>query len=83
MLTVELPADEATLAAALEALQLAPDEVDDEFGLVPIDPAKGLYTLLVSEAAGARAGARRGAGPYANPAIEPFGPPKADKNPES
>ncbi len=77
MLTVELPAGDATLAVALETLGLHPDEVDDEFGLVPIDPAGGRYVILVSEAAGARAaGAGRAGGRYANPRIEPFGPPR-------
>ena len=78
MLTIELPPEEATLAAAREALGLAPDEVDDEFGLVPIDPASGTYALLATAAAGARtADAGRAAGPYANPPIEPYGPLRA------
>jgi hypothetical protein len=81
MLTVELPAAEATLTAALESLGLDPDEVDHEFGLVPIDAAQGKYVIVVSEAAGARAtGTGDAQGPYANPPIEPFGPPRTGED---
>lgn len=78
MLTVELSLANATLAAARELLDLAPDEVDEEFGLVPVNPVKGTYAILVTATAGSRAhGVSGAAGPYANPRIEPFGPPQA------
>lgn len=78
MVTVELSRADATLAAARDLLDLAPDEVDEDFGLVSIDPAKGTYAILVTATAGSRAhGVSGAAGPYANPRIEPFGPPQA------
>jgi hypothetical protein len=82
MLTVKLPSDQATLAEARRRLGLAEDEIDEEFGLVPLDPAQGLHAVVVSAEAGARASAAAGdtgevGGPYANPRIEPFGPPQS------
>jgi hypothetical protein len=81
MLTVKLAPDQANLAAARSRLGLAEDEIDEEFGLVPLDPPEGLYAVVVSADAGARASAAAGdsgevGGPYANPRIEPFGPPQ-------
>ncbi len=78
MVTVELPPERATLAAAREQLGLAEDEVDEDFGLVPLDPDRGTYAVLVRAEAGSRAAARPGAkGPYENPTIGPLGPPQA------
>jgi hypothetical protein len=82
MLTVKLPPGQATLDEARHRLGLAPGEVDEKFGLVPLDPAEGVYAVLVPAEAGARAAASAAGqagevgGPYANPPIEPFGPPK-------
>ena len=80
MLTLRLPAGQATLDEARKRLGLSEHEVDPKFGLVPLDPTEGTYAVLVSAEAGARAAASAGdtgevGGPYANPPIEPFGPP--------
>ncbi|WP_333771983.1 hypothetical protein [Streptomyces sp. IBSBF 3136] len=76
LVTVTLPAG-ATLEDALHRYGLTPDQVDEAYGLVSVDPAKGLYALLVSEDAAARLTGGPGAsGPYANPRIEPYGPPR-------
>ncbi|WP_203983998.1 hypothetical protein [Sphaerisporangium rufum] len=72
LVTVELPPG-ATLEQAAHALGLAEDEVDTGYGLVPLDPARGLYALRVTEEAGRRV--PPAAGPYADPTIEPYGPP--------
>ncbi|MRH90518.1 hypothetical protein GFY24_24250 [Nocardia sp. SYP-A9097] len=53
LLTLRLSAD-ATLADALKTLRLTEDEVDMPFGLVPVDPAAGLFALRVSDTAAAR-----------------------------
>ncbi|WP_311922382.1 hypothetical protein [Microbispora sp. H10836] len=79
LITVRLPAP-ATLEAAMRRLDLAEDEVDTAYGLVPVDPDRGLYVLRVTEDAGRRvgdsgAGAADG-GPYSDPPIEPYGPPR-------
>jgi len=70
MLTVELDPGAATPAEAAARLGIDRADIDEEFGVVSIDPEQHLYTVLVSEEAGARA--RRSA--YSNPRIEPFGP---------
>lgn len=72
LLTIRLSAH-ATLADALEALRLTADEVDMEFGLVPVDPEAGLFALRVSDAVAARlttAGFEH-VQVYADPRIEP------------
>lgn len=74
LITVHLPTG-ATLADARRELGLAEDEVDDAYGLVPLDPGQGLYALRVTEPAARRA-APPGGGPYSDPPIEPFGPPR-------
>ncbi|MCT9933350.1 hypothetical protein N5079_24355 [Planotetraspora sp. A-T 1434] len=79
LITVRLPRD-ATLESAMRKLELAEDEVDGSYGLVPIDPDEGLYALRVSEETGRRIHAAAGdsthyPGPYSNPRIEPYGPP--------
>ncbi len=81
MLTIKLPSERATLAEVRKRLGLAEDEIDEGFGLVALDPAAGLYAVVVAAEAGARASAAAGdtgevGGPYANPRIEPFGPPQ-------
>lgn len=74
LLTVRLPAD-TTLAAALRALHLADDEVDQAYGLVAVDPAQQLYALRVTERAATRvAAATSGAAEvFADPRIESAG----------
>jgi hypothetical protein len=79
MMTVELDPGAATVAAAAERLGIAPEQIDDDFGVVSIDPDQNLYTVLVDERAAAGAGGRPGVeGPFSNPRIEPFGPPRRD-----
>jgi hypothetical protein len=75
MVTLRLDPAQATLPAVMGILGLAPDEVDPGFGVVPIDPAEHLYTILVDEAAAARvADAPQVEGVFGNPRVEPFGP---------
>ncbi|RJL31612.1 hypothetical protein [Bailinhaonella thermotolerans] len=76
LITVRLPRG-ARLRDAMDRLELDRDEVDVEYGLVPVDPDDGLYALRVTRAAAVRAGQRPDAeGPFADPRIEPFGPPE-------
>ncbi len=80
LITVRLPRG-ATLEAAMRKLKLSEEEVDLDYGLVPIDPDSGLYGLRVTEEAGHRAGATATdsdgyAGPWSDPRIEPYGPPQ-------
>ena len=77
MLTVRLDPDRATLKEVQRRLGLSPDEIDDDFGVVNIDPEQNLYAIMVEEQTGARLSDDPDVkGPYANPRIEPFGPPQ-------
>ncbi|KUN79278.1 hypothetical protein [Streptomyces griseoruber] len=74
LITVDLPQG-ATFQQALDQLGLSAGEVDEEYGLVALDPDRGKYVLLVAESAAARQGwseAEGVSGPFADPKIEPF-----------
>jgi hypothetical protein len=76
MMTLRLDPTEANVASVKAKFGLRDDEIDSTFGVVCIDPAQNLYTILVDETTGAKLAGREGvSGPYANPKIEPFGPP--------
>lgn len=73
-----------TIEQICEKYGFSPDEVDNQYGVIEIDPRDHLYSILVEDAAVARVEpdwAERGndaglEGPFSNPMIEPFGPPK-------
>lgn len=77
MITVRLPGG-ATLADATRKLGLSEDDVDTGYGLVPIDPARGLYGLRVTDEAARKVGpaatGEADEGVRADPPIEPYGP---------
>ncbi|MFD0660810.1 hypothetical protein [Thermocatellispora tengchongensis] len=75
LLTVRLPPG-ATLADALARLELAEEDVDTAFGLVPIDPGTGLYAVRVAEEASHRAANTAG-----GPSPTPRSPPMALRDP--
>lgn len=73
MLSLELPADQASVAAVRRRLGLDAGDIDASFGVVPIDPDHGLYTILVTPEAAQRVQGTPGvSGPFANPPIEPI-----------
>jgi hypothetical protein len=77
MLTVKLDPERATLEDARERLGLEEGELDDDFGVVEIDPDQHQYAVLVDEKAAEQISGQPGVkGPFANPPIEPFGPPE-------
>lgn len=77
LLTVQLSADEANLAAAARRLAVSPAALDADFGVIAVDRGAGLYAVMVEESVVADATARPGVeGPYANPPIQHFGPPE-------
>ena len=58
-------------------LGLTGHELDDDFGVVEIDPAHHQYAVLVDGCAAERVkGASGVQGPFSNPRIEAFGPPR-------
>lgn len=76
MLTVSLDED-ASPASAAQKLHLGVDELDQDFGLVEIDPAGRVYAVLVDESKANEAATEEGVdGPFANPRIEAFGVPR-------
>ncbi len=62
---------------------LKPGEVDQQYGVVVLDAAESLYTVLISASAQKQVGNALSKSPkdsaegiFANPRIEPFGPPE-------
>ena len=79
MMTIKLPPDEANLDEVRRRMNLGPEEIDNDFGVVSIDPKKNLYAVMVEEKASQKLSEQNPKGvkgPYSNPRIEPFGPPK-------
>jgi hypothetical protein len=84
LMTVTVPPRGApSLGEAARQLGVAVEDMDAAFGVVPIDPDRGIYAVQV------RAGKLPGQqgvppkdyhGPWSNPRIEPFGPVHDDKN---
>jgi hypothetical protein len=78
MLTVSLDED-ASPASAAQKLHLGIDELDQDFGLVEIDPTEHVYAVLVDESRAHEAATEEGVGgPFANPPVEAFGVPRND-----
>ncbi|MCM6775876.1 hypothetical protein NDR87_17455 [Nocardia sp. CDC159] len=75
LLTVQLPQG-ATMSDALRELHLTENDVDTGYGLIPVDPATGLFALRVTDSAAARLTTNgTGATVFADPRIEPVGRP--------
>jgi hypothetical protein len=79
MMTLRSPAGPPSLAAIRERYGLRPEDLDERFGVVPIDPVDHAYTILVERDVVSRIVPGQGwevEGPFSNPRIEPFGPPR-------
>ena len=73
MLTLKLPPERANVHAVQQQLKIGAKDIDPSFGVVPIDPDNGLYTVLVSPEVAERVQGSPGvSGPFANPPIEPI-----------
>jgi hypothetical protein len=71
-----------SLAEAAGELGVSLADVDDKFGVVPINPDEKLYAVQVKESSvGARHRGGEYRGPYSNPRIAPFGPIQSGKEP--
>jgi len=67
--TIERP-DKPTLAEAAAALHVAVEALDAKFGVITVDPRRGLHTVLVHGEVPEEL-ASGFSGPYSNPRIEP------------
>ncbi|MFE0014857.1 hypothetical protein ACFWXH_08430 [Mesorhizobium sp. NPDC059054] len=78
LMTIACPEGTPGLDRAAELLGVPTAEMDRSFGVVVLDPQKGLYAVQVHETAiKERPTADTGGqvkGPFSNPRIEPFGP---------
>jgi hypothetical protein len=65
-----------SLAEAASELGISVADIDQQFGVVAINPAQGLYAVQVKESSvgSADRGGEPYRGPYSNPKIAPFGP---------
>jgi hypothetical protein len=72
-----------SIAQAASELGISVADIDHKFGIVPINPAEGLYAVQVKESSVDAGRADRGnyRGPYSNPRIAPFGPVQSGKEP--
>jgi hypothetical protein len=78
MMTVSGWDEAPSLEQAAETLHVAPSALDTAFGIVLVDPGRGIFTVRVDRAALDAAGAPDGGveGPFSDPRIAPFGPPE-------
>jgi hypothetical protein len=72
--TLKLDPQDASPQGVTKLLNLDVGDLDEDFGVVSIDPDKSLYSILVDERAvpGANEAGGDVKGPFANPRIEPF-----------
>jgi hypothetical protein len=72
LMTVELHGS-PTLAAAAKSLGVAPADIDATYGVVPVDPDRGLFAVRVKSGAIPASPEEAFHGPFADPKIAPFG----------
>ena len=83
MYNVRWTGEPPTLEAICQRFGFTTDELDQQYGVIEIDPDERLFSILVEQSAVARVGADWGTaenrleGPFSNPRIEPFGPPES------
>jgi hypothetical protein len=79
MIQFRFPGGTPTAAQAAQALGLASEDLDPEFGVIPTDPKQDLYAVRVAASAASRATLPEGGeaeGIFSDPKIAPFGPPE-------
>jgi len=82
MFQFEHPEGAPELEEVLTTYGLSREEVDEDFGIIPVDRERSIYTILVDEDAAERLRSSEESsqggvtGIFSNPRIEPFGPPE-------
>ena len=80
LMTIQSDHGPPTLEAAARQLGVDVTAIDAQFGVIPIDPTQGLYSVQVAPAASGRgSGQEPYRGPFSNPRIDTFGPPRTKK----
>lgn len=80
LMTVQSEDGPPSLEAVARQLGVGRDAIDAEYGVIPIDVERGLYSVQV-DAAQLPAGAATSEpyrGPFSTPRIEPFGSPQTE-----
>jgi hypothetical protein len=74
MMTVRSGGEKPSLKDLLERYHLSNADVDEDFGVIEIDPSEHVYTFLVEEAAAEKIADQTTdlRGPFSNPVIEDF-----------
>jgi hypothetical protein len=82
IMTVQSENGPPTLEAAARQLGVVMEAVDASYGVVPIDPKRGLYSVQVDAALLPNESPTDEPyrGPFSNPRIEPFGRPAGDES---
>lgn len=83
LVTVQSEDGPPTLSAAARLLGVGLDAVDATYGVVLIDPKRGLYAVQVDAAQLPSSGSSDDEyrGPFSNPRIETFGPRRSADDP--
>lgn len=82
LMTITTPHGAPSLAEAAAQLDVAFEDMDAVFGVVPINPERGMYAVQVQAAKLPQPPTGVGKpyrGPWSNPTIMPFGPVQNDK----
>jgi hypothetical protein len=81
MFTIQGPEQKPTLDEVRQRYGFAREDLDENFGVIEVDPRDHTYAVLAEHDALARLTPETGlrdrkvGGPFANPKIAPFGPP--------
>jgi hypothetical protein len=81
-MTVISPHGAPSLAEAAGQLGVDTNDMDATFGIVPIDPDRGMYAVQVrvdKVSVRPRGRAKNYSGPWSDPRVAPFGPIQGDK----
>jgi hypothetical protein len=78
MFTIQVDDGAPTLAEAAQIMQIQECDLDRGFGVVAVDPKRGIYTVLLRPEAPREPSTNspQVEGPFSNPGIGHFGPPR-------
>lgn len=71
--TINWKGEKPTLTEVAKKFGFDKKDLDQEFGVVGIDPQDSLYSILIEENAIVPKAEKDIEGPFSNPRIEPFG----------